>query len=288
MFLDTAAKLSRRLALLLIFPGFTALSPAAPTGPTLHLDYGHGQPQENSVCKFMYFVPLISPGISTIFTNAGNSQCARVLSFACHTNGQAFRAICNFEFTGDGFLHNIFDSTEHLRKHEKELKAGAVLKHQLGAINVQGNGAGSVVVEGALTNGAPIVNQVSIHFNRNGKTSPVTVNLHDCVWRDGAVQTENEMVARVNALTFKRKSDKPKMEVTLASIKRKNAGSSLWQNFLGDLKGMTANMFLPPLKIESEGQQTMLRFGQALAAEKPAFTFPFATRLKGIKPATRE
>lgn len=267
---------------------FTPTLAAAPAGPTLHLDYGRGKPQEDSICKFMYFVPLISPGISTIFTNTGNSQCARVLSFSCHTNRHAFRATCEFEFTGDGFLHNVFDSTKHLRKHEKELKAGVVLKHQLGAINVQGNGKGSVVVEGAWSNGVPVVNQVSIHFNRTGRTSPVTVNLHDCAWRNGAVQTENEMVARVNALTFKRKPGTPKMEVTLASIKRKGAGNNLWQNFLGDLKGVTANMFLPPLTIAAEGQKTMLDFGRALALEKSSFTFPFATRLKGIAAATSE
>jgi hypothetical protein len=34
---------------------------AALTGPTLHLDYGHGQALHNPVSQFMYFVPLISP-----------------------------------------------------------------------------------------------------------------------------------------------------------------------------------------------------------------------------------
>ncbi|HZI33526.1 MAG TPA: hypothetical protein VFF11_14395, partial [Candidatus Binatia bacterium] len=175
MIFSAVKQLSHRLVVLTVFLGFTAALAAAPTGPTLQLDYGHGQPLENSVCKFMYFVPLISPGPSTIFTNVGNSQCARVLSFCCRTNGGTFLATCEFEFTGDGSLQNIFDPTEHLHNHEKELKTGVVLKHQLGAINVNGDGKGSVVVEGIFTNGAPSVNKVSIHFNGHGQSSPVSV-----------------------------------------------------------------------------------------------------------------
>jgi len=34
------------------------------------------------------------------------------------------------------------------------------------------------------------------------------------------------------------------MEVTLASVKSKDAGDSLWQNFVGDLKGAAVNLFL--------------------------------------------
>jgi hypothetical protein len=99
------------------------------------------------------------------------------------------------------------------------------------------------------------------------------------------VQSENEMVARVNMLTFKRNPGPPKMEVSLGSIKRADASDGLWQNFLGGLKGVTANFFLPPLNIEPEGQQTMLDFGLALASKKSDFSFPEATRLKVSAPA---
>ena len=70
------------------------------------------------------------------------------------------------------------------------------------------------------------------------------------------------------------------MEVTLASLKGKDAGNGLWQNFVGSVKGATVNLFLPPLTVEPEGQRAMLSFGLALATEQSAFTFPFATRLK--------
>jgi len=60
----------------------------------------------------------------------------------------------------------------------------------------------------------------------------------------------------------------------------KRWGNGLWQNFAGSLKGVTVYLFIPPLPVEPEGQQAMLAFGLAHATEKPAFTFPYAARLK--------
>lgn len=254
---------------------------AAATGPTLQLDYGHGEPRENPVTKFMYFVPLISPEPVSIFTNLGNTQCARVLSFICRTNGLKFFVTCEFDFTGTGSQQNIFDHTHTIQKHAQELHAGVSLKHQLGSINVTGSGNGSIEIEGSLTNGERTVNVVQLRFDRHEHASPVTINLHDIVYRDGAMQVENEMVARVSALTFRRATGTPKMEVSLASLKRKDAGDGLWQNFVGNLKGATANLFLPPHTVEPEGQQAMLDFGLALATETSDFTFPTAIRFKG-------
>lgn len=267
------------------------LAAAAPSGPTLHLDYGQGEPHDNSISKFMYFVPLISPEPVSVFTNAGNSQCARVLSFNCRTNGTTFLATCEFDFSGTGTQQNIFDNTTKISQHRQDLQAGAVLKHVLADITVAGTGSGDVVIEGVLTNGQRLVNQVRLRFNRHGHTSPVTISLEDFFSsQNGAVQTENQLVARVNMLTFQRMPGTPKMEVSLASIKRKDAADGLWQNIMGGLKGATANLFLPPLTIESEGQQAMLAFGLALAQEASEFTFPHANRLKenpAVQPQTR-
>ncbi|HEY5346223.1 MAG TPA: hypothetical protein VIK62_07765 [Verrucomicrobiae bacterium] len=263
----------------------TKMFAAAPTGPTLHFDYGHGELRDNPVSKFMYFVPLISPEPVSVFTNAGNPQYTRVLSFSSRTNGATFSVTCEFDFTGTGSLQNVFDHTPKIQMHEKELRAGTPLKHQLDSINVLGNGSGSIEIDGAFTNGQRVINLVELRFNRHGHTSPVTINLEDIVYRNGAVRSENEMVARVNALIFRRVAGTPKMEVSLASLKSKAAGDGLWQNFMGSLKGATANLFLPPLKIEPEGQQAMLDFGLALATEKSDFTFPIATRLKVSAPA---
>ena len=248
--------------------------------PTLHFDYGQGTPHDNSVGQFMYFVPLISPEPVSVYTNVGNTQCARVISLERRTNGAAFYATCKFEFTGTGSQQNIFDYSEKVQRRKKEIENGEPLKHQLKAINVSGTGSGSVEIEGTLSNGLPNINTVQLRFNRNGHSSPVTIDLHDLVYHDETIRSENEMQARVNSLTFRRTTEFPKMEVTLASIKPKDAGDGLWQNFVGGLKGATANFFLPPLKVEPEGQQAMIDFGLALATKKPDFTFPVAKRLK--------
>lgn len=253
---------------------------AAPTGPTLQFDYGGGQPLDNPLYKFMYFVPLISPDPIAVSTNAGNSQRARVVSFSCLTNGAAFHAICKFEIIGEGVQRNVFDHADFIREHERELKAGKPLLCQLDAISVQGAGAGSVDIEGSLTNGRPVVSEVWLRFNREGRASPVSVTLHDIVYDQGAIHLENEVVARVNLLIFRRKSGIPKMEISLASVKPEDAGDSLWQNCVGRLRGVVANFLIPPLSVPPDGHRAMMDFGLALATEKTAFTFPFATRLK--------
>ena len=265
--------------LLVVLHCMTCRLLAAPTGPTLQFDYGHGQPLDNPLGKFMYFVPLISPEIVSVFTNAGNSQCARVVSFHCRTNDGLFRATCEFDFDGHGLQRNVFDHAAVIQRREKELKSGKPLAHQLSSINVQGAGSGSIEIDGTLTNGLHTVTEVRLRFNSRGHASPVSISLQDICYHDGTIQFENEIVARVNTLTFRRQAGPPKMEVTLASVKKKDAANNLWQNFVGGLKGAAANLLLPPLNVTADGHQAMLNFGLALATEKTSFTFPYATRL---------
>lgn len=260
-----------------LLPAGQPLSAAPPTGPTLRFDYGAGR-HTNSLSEFMYFVPLIAPEQISVFTNAGNTQAACVTSFLCRTNGRAFHAVCQFDFVGDGLLRNVFDLSPLIRHREKDLQAGKVLARQLTAINVLGHGSGTLEVDGLLTNGRPVVVEMRLCFNR-GHASPVTVHLQDVILRNGAVRYENEIVARVNALTFQPKTP-PRMEVTLGSVNRADAGDSLWQSLVGGLKGAAANLLVPPLPITTNGQQTMMDFALALATEQPVFTFPFAERLK--------
>jgi hypothetical protein len=279
MFFLPAWTMARLLTLLALFFLFAGPLMAALTGPTLQFDYDAGKPLDNPLSQFMYFVPLISPEHVSLSTNAGNTQYARVVSCRCRTNGAVFHAECEFNFVGDGLQRNVFDHTVIVQRRQRELKSGKTLAHQLTAISVQGGGCGSIEVDGTLTNGQPIVTEMRIRFNGHGHASPVSVDLQDIVLRDGALHYENEMVARVNTLTFRQRCDPPKMEVTLASVKRKDAGDTLWQNFVGDIKGEAANLLLPPLTITVDGHQTMLDFGLALAMQKATFTFPFAARL---------
>ena len=141
---------------------------AAPTGPTLQLDYGHGEPHDNTITAFMYFVPLISPEPVSVFTNGGNTQCARVLALNCRTNEMTFFATCDFRFTGTGFQQNVFDHAQNIQRHIPELQKGSSLKRQLGSINVTEVGSGSVEIEGTLTNGQQVINLVRMRFNRRG------------------------------------------------------------------------------------------------------------------------
>jgi hypothetical protein len=47
---------------------------------------------------------------------------------------------------------------------------------------------------------------------------------------NGEVRPANEIVARVNTLTFRRQPGPPTMEVSVASVKHKDAGDGFWQN----------------------------------------------------------
>jgi hypothetical protein len=70
------------------------------------------------------------------------------------------------------------------------------------------------------------------------------------------------------------------MDITVGSVKRKDAGSNFWQNFMGGLKATTVNLLLEPIPVEPAGNEAMLEFGFALASKAPAFTFPRARNLK--------
>ena len=167
-----------------------------------------------------------------------------------------------------------------MQRQEHKLKEGGVLRRQLTSITVQGAGSGQVEVEGAISNGVQTVTLVRLRFNARGKTSPVGIGLCDVRHQDGAFQHFNEIVARVNTLTFPRQPGPPQMEVTVAAVKRKGAGNNLWQNLKAGVKGVVANLLIPPLGVEATGHQAILDFGQALAAGASAFTFPYATNLQ--------
>jgi hypothetical protein len=257
-----------------------AAASAGVTGPTLRLGYGHRDRSTNSIATFMYFVPLISPEPVSATTSPGSTQSARLTSATRKQRGNSFTTTCDFEFTGDGSQQNTFDMSRKIRRHEQQLKAGGTLKRQLASITVTGPGRGQVEIEGIVTNGIRTVTEVKMRFNAQGQTSPVSIGLCDIRYQGGDFRSTNEIVARVSTLTFRRKAGQPKMEVTVASVKKKGAGSGWWQNLKGNLKGAAANMLIDPLAVEPDGQRAVLDFGQALAAGAPNFTFPRAKNLK--------
>ena len=88
-----------------------------------------------------------------------------------------------------------------------------------------------------IGNNVETVSAVRLRFNSRGKASPVAIELCELRYAGGECRRLNEMVARVNTLSFHRKPGPPKMEVTVASVKNKGAGSGLWQNVKGSIKG---------------------------------------------------
>lgn len=249
---------------------------AAASGPTLHLAPGQRAGSSNPAAAFMYFVPLISPEPVVSYSTA-SSQTVRVGPATIRVNANSFVATCNVSFQGQGSQMTVFDLNHEIHRHERMLKAGGALAHQLKSILVHGGGTGRIEVEGTITNGVQTVDTVRLHFG--SEASPVMIDLCDIRWLDGQFRTASEMVARVSSLTFRRSAGVPKMEVTVTSVKDKDAGDSLWQNFKGRIKGIAANMLIDPLPVEAEGHRAMLDFGQALVSGASTFTFPQARSL---------
>jgi hypothetical protein len=250
------------------------------SGPTLRLQAGSRETTANPVASFMYFVPLISPEPVTAVSTAGSTQATRITSVKRQQSGNSFTATCDIEFTGQGAQQSVFDPARQIKRHEQQLKAGGVLDHQLRSITVSGPGHGRLEVEGTVNNGVPTVTQVRLRFNAEGQGSPVSIGMSDIRYTAGKYRQVNDVVAKVNSLTFHRNGGTPKMEVSVASVKNKGAGDNLWSNFKASLKGAAANMLIQPLSIELAGHDAMMEFGQALAAGAPSFTFPLAKNLK--------
>jgi hypothetical protein len=115
-------------------------------GPTLHLGYGRGASLGNPVSEFMYFVPLISLEPVSVVKSPGNTQRVRMVSATRSFTARSFVVTCDFEFDGGGSQRDTFDHTGKVRRHERELKDGGSLDHQLGSINVEGPGSVSIEV----------------------------------------------------------------------------------------------------------------------------------------------
>jgi hypothetical protein len=261
-------------------PPPTVTAKDAATGPTIRLDYGRDQSPGNPVASFMYFVPLISPEPVSSTTSPGSTQAACVLSAKRKSTAHSFVVTCEFEFTGSGSQQSLLDLAPTIRRHERELRAGGSTGRQLSSITVNGPGKGTVEVEGTISNSVETVNEVRLRFNAHGKTSPVSIGLCEIRYHEGEFRRLNEIIARVNTLTFRRKPGQPKMEVTVASVKNKEAGHGLWQNLMGSIKGLAVNLLIDPLTVEAIGHRTMLDFGRALTSGATTFTFPRAPNLK--------
>jgi hypothetical protein len=254
-------------------------------GPTLAFDYGRPEVKGNRIGDFMYFVPLISPEPVAMVESTNNQQRARVLPVETRQEGNSFSSTCEFVIAGNGIQENIFDLSGIFRRNQKKLAEGGVVEKQLQYIKISGPGHGAIEIEGTMSNRVPVVNLVRLRFEGFGQPSPVSIGLEDMRSVDGKVRHDNQLVAQVESLTFKRAAGPPKMEVSVGSVKHKDAGNGLWQKFVGNVTGVAANMLIKPLTVEAIGHQSILNFGLALATQQPGFTFPEAKNVLFSRPA---
>ena len=248
-------------------------------GPTILLDFAKDSFKKNSVPSFMYFVPLISPVLVERQTSIGNEQQASVISRDKKVASKNFYVSCEFYMYGNGFHKNTFDHIGMVGRNIGDLKEGEPLKNILDYIKFEGEGYGRIEVKGTINGSKETVTEVNVHFNARGQRSPVTVGIYSINPQNGKYNYENrynQIVARVNVLTFKRGQARPRMGIKLASVNSNEEADGYW----GHIKGMIANLFIKPLEVEKIGNDAMLDFGYALLKERPAFTFPKAKNIK--------
>jgi hypothetical protein len=248
----------------------------ASSGPTVILK--SEKALKNPTPDFMYFVPLISPTLVYSETSKGNGQKSGLISGTRKSTSNSFSASGEFQMQGSGFHKNKFDSAGMIARNTKGLK-GKPLKNILGYIKFEGEGYGWIEIKGKLNGKKATATEVKVHFNGKGKDSPVTVGLYSVKPVNGEYKYENkydEIVARVNTLTFNKSTNNPMMGIIVSAVYAEGGKPGFW----GKLKGSLANLIIKPLEIDKLGNDTMLDFGCALFGEKETFTFPKAKNLR--------
>jgi hypothetical protein len=249
-------------------------------GPTVPLSYSIKAFEGSPIGAFMYFIPLISPVAVGRETGPDNQQQVGVVSYKRKVTSKSLSVTCEFEMLGSGFNKYLFDPEGMIATRDVALDKDGTLSDLLDYINFEGKGFGSIQIKGTIAGSTETVTEVTVRFNARGRPSPVTIGLYDIKPKDRQYRYENrsnEIVARVNTLTFK-KSENPRMGITVASIGKKEGNG-----FLGRIQGAVANLFIKPAEVDLLGNETMLKFGYALVKQESAFTFPKAGNLTDIK-----
>ena len=251
-------------------------------GPTMIMSYRRNKFVKNPIASFAYFVPLIARTFVNSISSVNNKQQVAIISHKIIVDSESFHVTCEFEILGKGFHMNTFDSVEMIAVNINGLKKDEIIKNMLDYIKFEGDGFGIIDVKGKITGSSKIVTEVDIQFNAKGHKSPVTIGLYDIKPKDGKYNYENrsnEVVARVNALSFKKTKKIPHMGIKVGSIRDKVES----EGFFSRLKGAIANLFLEPVEVDKFGNTTMLEFGNALLQKKPTLTFPKAKNIKERK-----
>lgn len=248
-------------------------------GPTILLSYNKEMVEKNPIFSFAYFIPLISPALVDREISVNNEQQVGIILSKRKVKSKSFYVACEFKMMGKGFHKNTFDSAGMIARNTSDLKEGEPLTNMLDYINFEGEGVGLIEVKGTITGSTQTVTEVDVCFNSKGHKSPVTIGLYSVKPQDGQYKYENrynEIVARVNTLSFKKTEDIPKMGIEIASVRKKTDAENLW----GSIKGLIANFFIKPLEVDKLGNDSMLNFGYSILKQEPVFTFPKAKNIK--------
>jgi hypothetical protein len=189
-------------------------------GPTMIMSYSTEKFIKNPIGSFAYFVPLIAPTLVDNISSVNNDQQVAIISHKVTVDSKSFYVACEFEILGSGFHMNTFDSQGMIAAHTDELKKGETITKLLDYIKFEGDGFGLIEVKGTITGSTRIVTEVDIQFNARGHESPVTIGLYDIKPKDGEYNYENrsnEVVARVNTLSFKKTEKTPRMGIKAAA-----------------------------------------------------------------------
>jgi hypothetical protein len=247
------------------------------SGPTLSIEYKDGG-QGNPVDTFMYFVPLVAPTTMDVYTDPNTTLNARIISRTSKESASKFTTTCIFEIRGSGVYEAFFEPTEMIAFNLEGDTKPRTLSHLLRSIRVDGPMYGTLEVCGVIQNGRRQVEQIQIRFDGAGN-SPVTAHLYDIKYDGKNCSFENrfhEQRARIDSLQFVRGGNPPRMITEIGAV----AGENQKEGFMAAVKAMLANWFLPPLPISIVGNETMMNFGLALDSTQPAFTFPYAQKLR--------
>ena len=182
---------------------------------------------------------------------------------------------------GKGFQKYTFDPAEMIARNLDEVKDGGPLTNILGWIEFEGEGTGLFEVRGTINGSQETVTEVIVNFNEGGQ-SPVTAGIYSVKPQDKQYKYENkynEIVVRINTLTFKRSENNPRMAIKIASIRNETEEES----FGGDFEAFIANFFIKPLEVDKLGNDAMLNLGKAMADKRNTFTFPKANNIKEDK-----
>jgi hypothetical protein len=248
-------------------------------GPTVLLGYSKEEFKKNPITSFMYFIPLLSLTPVDRYTSVDNEQQMGIISYERKITSKSFHVSCEFEMRGRGFHINMYESAGMITAHTGDLKKGETLTNMLDYIKFEGEGFGRVEVKGTMLGSTPTVTEVAFQFNARDRKSPALFGFYDIKPEDGQYPYENRSntkVARVSELAFKKTDKTPFVEVKVTSISKTEDS----EGFIDSLKGVIANLFIKPTKVDKLGNQAILDFGLALFEQKPAFTFPKAGNIR--------